>query len=46
MAKLAISKIRVRNRYRKFLGDTESLASSIKELGLLQYENGHLHISR
>jgi ParB family transcriptional regulator, chromosome partitioning protein len=35
MAKLAISKIRVRNRYRKFLGDTESLASSIKELGLL-----------
>jgi hypothetical protein len=29
------SQIRVRNRYRKNLGDIESLAASIKELGLL-----------
>ena len=35
MAKLPISKIRVRSRYRKNLGDIESLAASIKELGLL-----------
>jgi ParB family transcriptional regulator, chromosome partitioning protein len=33
--KLAISKIKVRNRYRKTLGDIQSLAASIKELGLL-----------
>lgn len=35
MASLPINKIRVRNRYRKNLGDIKSLASSIKELGLL-----------
>jgi ParB family transcriptional regulator, chromosome partitioning protein len=35
MTKLPITKIRVRNRYRKKLGDIESLAASIKELGLL-----------
>jgi ParB family chromosome partitioning protein len=35
MAKLAVSKIRIRNRYRKSLGNTESLAASIKELGML-----------
>jgi ParB family chromosome partitioning protein len=35
MTKLPITKIRVRNRYRKKLGDIESLATSIKELGLL-----------
>jgi hypothetical protein len=34
MAKLAISKIRVRNRYRRSLGGIESLAASIKVLGL------------
>jgi len=35
MAKLPMSKIRVRGRYRKNLGDIESLAASIKGLGLL-----------
>jgi N6-adenosine-specific RNA methylase IME4 len=35
MARLPLAKIRVRNRYRKNLGDIESLAVSIKELGLL-----------
>jgi ParB family transcriptional regulator, chromosome partitioning protein len=35
MTKLPITKIRVRNRYRKTLGDIQSLAASIKELGLL-----------
>jgi ParB/RepB/Spo0J family partition protein len=35
MTKLPIRKIRVRSRYRKALGDIESLAASIKELGLL-----------
>jgi hypothetical protein len=35
MTKLPIHKIRVRNRYRKTLGDIESLAASIKEWGLL-----------
>jgi N6-adenosine-specific RNA methylase IME4 len=35
MAKLPIRKIKVRNRYRKTLGDIESLVASIKELGLL-----------
>jgi N6-adenosine-specific RNA methylase IME4 len=35
MAKLAINQINVRNRYRKNLGNIESLAASIKELGLL-----------
>jgi N6-adenosine-specific RNA methylase IME4 len=35
MAKLPINKIKVRNRYRKNLGDISSLAASIKEVGLL-----------
>jgi N6-adenosine-specific RNA methylase IME4/ParB-like chromosome segregation protein Spo0J len=35
MARLQISKIKVRNRYRKSLGEISSLAASIKELGLL-----------
>jgi len=35
MARLQITKIKVRNRYRKNLGDIGSLAASIKELGLL-----------
>ena len=35
MTKLPIRKIKVRNRYRKNLGDIDSLAASIKELGLL-----------
>jgi hypothetical protein len=35
MTKLPIRKIRVRNRYRKSLGDIDPLAASIKELGLL-----------
>jgi ParB/RepB/Spo0J family partition protein len=35
MTKLSIRKIKVRNRYRKSLGDIESLAANIKELGLL-----------
>jgi ParB family chromosome partitioning protein len=35
MALVSIRKITVRNRYRKTLGDIESLAASIKELGLL-----------
>ena len=35
MSKLPISKIRVRNRYRKNLGDIKSLADSISDLGLL-----------
>ena len=35
MSKLPINKIRVRNRYRKNLGDIGPLAASIKELGLL-----------
>jgi N6-adenosine-specific RNA methylase IME4 len=35
MAKLPISKVRVRSRYRKNLGDIASLAANIKELGLL-----------
>jgi hypothetical protein len=35
MAKLSITGIKVRHRYRKNLGDIESLAASIKELGLL-----------
>ncbi len=36
MAKLPINKIKVRGRYRKNLGDIASLATSIKELGLLR----------
>ena len=35
MPKLAINKIKVRNRYRKNLGDISSLAVSIEEVGLL-----------
>ena len=35
MTKLSIRKIKVPNRYRKSLGDIESLAANIKELGLL-----------
>ena len=35
MALVSIRKIKVRNRYRKNLGDIKSLAASIKELGLL-----------
>jgi ParB family transcriptional regulator, chromosome partitioning protein len=35
MAKLGVSKITVRNRYRKALGNIDLLAASIKELGLL-----------
>jgi ParB family transcriptional regulator, chromosome partitioning protein len=35
MTKLSIRKIKVRTRYRKSLGDIESLAANIKELGLL-----------
>jgi ParB family chromosome partitioning protein len=35
MAKLEISQIKVRNRYRKSLGEINSLAASIKDLGLL-----------
>ena len=35
MTKLSIRKIKVRNRYRNSLGDIESLAANIKELGLL-----------
>jgi ParB family chromosome partitioning protein len=35
VSKLPISKIKVRNRYRKCLGDIAPLAASIKELGLL-----------
>jgi N6-adenosine-specific RNA methylase IME4 len=35
MARLPTNKIKVRNRYRKNLGDIDSLAASIKELGLL-----------
>jgi hypothetical protein len=35
MTKLPIRKIKVRNRYRKKLGDIESLAASIKDLGFL-----------
>ena len=35
MTKLPIGKIKVRNRYRKTLGDIQSFAASIKELGLL-----------
>ena len=35
MSKLPISKIKVRNRYRKSLGDIDTLAASIKEVGLL-----------
>jgi hypothetical protein len=35
MTKLPINKIKVRNRYRKAPGDIETLAASIKELGLL-----------
>lgn len=35
MAKLPINKIKVRNRYRKNLGDIGPLAADIKELGLL-----------
>jgi ParB-like nuclease domain/MT-A70 len=35
MAKLPIADIKVRSRYRKDLGDIQSLAASIKELGLL-----------
>jgi hypothetical protein len=35
MPKLAINKIEVRNRFRKSLGDIQSLATSIKEVGLL-----------
>jgi ParB family chromosome partitioning protein len=33
--KLAINKIKVRNRFRKTLGDIHSLAASIEEVGLL-----------
>jgi ParB family chromosome partitioning protein len=35
MPKLDIKKIKVRNRFRKRLGDIGSLAESIKEVGLL-----------
>ena len=35
MSKLPISKIKVRNPYRKSLGDIDTLAASIKEVGLL-----------
>jgi N6-adenosine-specific RNA methylase IME4 len=35
MPKLAINKIKVRNRFRKSLGDIDSLARSIDEVGLL-----------
>jgi N6-adenosine-specific RNA methylase IME4 len=35
VAKLPIIKVKVRNRYRKTLGDIEPLATSIKESGLL-----------
>ncbi len=35
MAKLTINEITVRNRHRKNLGDVESLAASIKQVGLL-----------
>jgi ParB family chromosome partitioning protein len=35
MTKLSIRKIKGSNRYRKSLGDIESLAANIKELGLL-----------
>jgi ParB family transcriptional regulator, chromosome partitioning protein len=35
MTLVSIRKINVRNRYRKNLGDIESLAANIKELGLL-----------
>jgi ParB family chromosome partitioning protein len=35
VTKLLIRKIKVRNRYRKSLGDIESVAVNIKELGLL-----------
>jgi ParB family transcriptional regulator, chromosome partitioning protein len=35
MHKLDIKEIRVRNRFRKTLGDIHSLAASIKEVGLL-----------
>ena len=35
MSKLPISKIKVRNRYRKSLGDIAPLAASIKDVGLL-----------
>jgi ParB/RepB/Spo0J family partition protein len=35
MAELPINKIRVRNRYRKSLGDIQFLAANIAELGLL-----------
>jgi ParB family transcriptional regulator, chromosome partitioning protein len=35
VSKLPISKIKVRNRYRKSLGDIDTLAASIKEVGLL-----------
>jgi len=35
MAKLSITGIKVRHRYRNNLGDIASLAANIKELGLL-----------
>jgi ParB family chromosome partitioning protein len=35
MRKLPINKIRVRDRFRKSLGDIDSLAASIDEMGLL-----------
>jgi ParB family chromosome partitioning protein len=35
MRKLAINKIRIRDRFRKNLGDIDSLAASIDEVGLL-----------
>jgi ParB-like chromosome segregation protein Spo0J len=35
MARLKIDKIKVRDRYRKHLGDVDALAASIEELGLL-----------
>ncbi len=35
MPTLPISKIKVRNRYRKNLGDIQSLAASIEDVGLL-----------
>ncbi len=35
MSKLPITKIKVRNRYRRDLGDLAGLAASIKEIGLL-----------
>jgi ParB family chromosome partitioning protein len=35
MRKLAINKIKVRDRFRKNLGDIDSLAASIDEVGLL-----------